>query len=137
MPKVTAASIALTALVLLSLTGCAGTVEEAASETPTDVETVAPLVAETTEPDNLSAEESYLVNIRIALEANGGSSIPNATDAQLLAAGQDACEQMRAGTDAFDVRVIEGEQPGETGYVDSLRIAGGAAKYLCPDMDQS
>lgn len=129
---------ALALLAALALTGCAGTAAPEEDERATSAESAAPLVAESPSPDvEAGPDEAYLTAVRAALEANGGSSIPDATDEQLLAAGADACEQMRAGTDMGDVRLIEGEQPTETGYTDSLRIAGGAAKHLCPDMDQS
>ena len=129
------ASIAVAVLVALTLTGCAGTPESTATEPTQANESAAPLTAETETPDaEVGTDEAYLADVRAALEANGGSSIPDATDEQLIAAGQDACEQMLAGTDQFDVRVIEGEQAGETGYVDSLRIAGVAVKHYCPDV---
>lgn len=135
---------ALALLTALALTGCAGTaapeVDERATsaESESESESAAPLVAESPSPDaEVGTDEAFLIAARDALEANGGSSIPNATDEQLLAAGADACEQMRAGADMEDLRLVEGEQPTETGYTDSTRIAGSAAKHLCLDMDQS
>lgn len=131
---------ALTLLAALALTGCAGTAAPEVDEraTSAESESAAPLVAESPSPDaEVGTDEAYLAAVRDALEANGGSSIPDASDEQLLAAGADACEQMRGGTELKEVRVVQGEQPTEIGYVTSGLIAGGAAKHLCPDMDMS
>lgn len=91
--------------------------------------TPAPLVAEPgPEPILTTAEGEYVTVLRAAFDRDG-TQIPNATDEQLIAAGQDACEQIDAGTNPDSVRVVEGE---EEPHADSGRIGYAAAEYLCP-----
>ncbi len=60
--------------------------------------------------------------------------IPNATDAQLLDAGREACERRAAGEPSETVSVIDGEQQSGLGlYVDSGTIITAAANTLCVD----
>lgn len=135
---------ATAAVMLLALTGCSGGIEinatsdrtPAASETmastpvPTESETVAPLVAET--PASSEGDAKFLEYVRSELLTD--TQIPNATDAQLVDAGHAACEQLLAGTQPEDVRVIEGEQPSSSGYyMDSLTIRSGAEQFFCPE----
>lgn len=129
---------ALTVLLALTLSGCAGGPESAPSE-PVEVaesaaETVAPLVAE--EPDQLTSEdasdEQFLAYVRDNLLPE--TQVPNATDEQLIAAGRDACEQLESGVAYEDVRVVEGEQPHSNGnYYDSSAIMNGAVSYYCTE----
>lgn len=126
---------AVAAVLLLTLTGCAGATDAAPSEPQAAAQTVeetpAPLVAEKTAPANDSPEAVFLEKLRAAFERDG-TSIPNATDEQLLDAAERACEQLTTGTAAQDVRVIDGETAAASGYfVDSMRIAAGASEYLC------
>lgn len=137
MPKITAASVALTALVFLALTGCTGAVESAPDE-PQDTattsveETVAPLVAESPKPTTVdNAESAFLEYVRANLLPQ--TQIPDATDAQLIAAGQESCVRRAAGESTDGMVVVEGEQPYENGYYyDSIPIITGAFMYLCP-----
>ena len=134
MPKVTAAIAAL--VLAITLTGCTAaqnpTQEPAsgpqgAEQSPES--TPAPLVAEPSpEPILTTAEGEYVTVLRAAFDRDG-TQIPNATDEQLIAAGQDACEQIDAGTNPDSVRVVEGE---EEPHADSGRIGYAAAEYLCP-----
>lgn len=123
--------IAVAAAVLL-LSGCASApVEEAAPEAAV-AEEVAPLVAEVPEEDAAGTpEEAFLIEIRPSIDVS--VQIPDASDAQLLVAAEEACKQIADGTEPTDVRVIEGEQKNELGYyVDSSRIGFAAARTICP-----
>jgi hypothetical protein len=58
--------------------------------------------------------------------------IPNATDAQLLDAGEKACAAIAAGEDTLTLSVIDGEQPNGAGsYDDSATIVTAARASLC------
>ena len=132
------ASIAVLALAALLLTGCAGAADDADAEPDTiatvtqDVETPEPLVAET--PDAASADDAdaaFLAYVRENLPPK--TTIANATDAQLLTAGGEACERLGAGEPSDQIVVVEGEQPWENGtYYDSATIITGARLSLCP-----
>lgn len=134
------ARIAVTVLVALTLTGCAGTPDNGGDErtAPTVTETAepsaAPLTAETPEVDvTPNAETAYLAAVRDALPVN--TSIPNASDGQLVEAGWEACEQIRSGTDPGDVRLVDGEQSnGADIYADSSAIMNAALLTLCPEL---
>ena len=124
--------VAVTALLLLALTGCAGAPESAASDPEQVSETAAPLVAETpAEPEGNEAEEQYVAALRDALRPN--NVVPDATDEQLIAAGLDACEKLNSGVTGDDLTVIEGEERNSGGYYeDSGVIATQARLFLCP-----
>lgn len=140
--------IAATGALLLALAGCSGTpatgddARPAAAEeqtvepttpepTPTESETAPPLVAET--PDADTADEDYLAFVRGDLVPNTG--IRNASDEQLIAAGHDACEQIREGAAAEDLRLVEGEEPQPSGYfADSGSIVTGALNFYCREL---
>lgn len=94
---------AVVALVI-ALTACSGSggdeqpnnepvgvanVEETTNTTPE------PLVAETPDKSAADADETFIKYVREELPAK--TSIPNATDEQLIAAGHDACEQIASG----------------------------------------
>lgn len=126
--KTRIAAVALVAL--LALTGCAGPAEP---ETASESETAAPLEAKTptagTEGD---AESSFLAMVGESLPED--TSIPDATDEQLLAAGMEACERLRAGETSDTISLIEGEQKnGADIYADSGAIITSARLTLCPD----
>lgn len=116
------------ALIALALTGCAaeGTpeVEKAASPAAS-----APLTAESPAAAP-SGEAAYLEAVREALPAD--TVIPNATDEQLLAAGDEACEAIAISDDTSTVSLIEGEQANGLGYYDdSSKIIIAARATLC------
>lgn len=138
MKKVTAA---LAVLLALTLTGCAGGPEDAADERTAPVasesaapeESSAPLTAETTEPEDSDPESAFISAVRDALPAT--TAIPDATDAQLVAAGMEACELIRTGTDPAEIRLVEGEQPnGADIYADTSAIMNSALLTLCPEL---
>lgn len=141
MPKVTAATVAVTALLLISLTGCAGAVDDAgdestgpaASETATPTESAGPLVAEKpAETDEGDAETAYLEFLRD--HPREGTVIPNATDEQRLEAGYKICALLAQGEEGQDITVIEGEQrnPESGYYIDSFDMLSAAASAgLC------
>lgn len=127
------ASIALTALVLVALTGCAGTVETAPSE-PVEVvesapvETVAPDVTEeptpTVEPGPMTVTPPPVPDIDPVEEMQGewwqfvgesmsnkGYGYPELVDARAL--GQYICDQARAGVAPEDIHAFDGLKPGD------------------------
>lgn len=134
--KTRIAAVALVAL--LALTGCAGGADTAGDErtAPAATESEAPLTAETpevSEADADSAEQAFLDDVREKLPTP--TSIPDASDEQLLAAGMEACELIRGGTDPGDVRLVDGEQPnGADIYADSSAIMNSALSSLCPEL---
>jgi hypothetical protein len=126
---------ALAAVLVLTLTGCAGTADDAGVErtAPAASESAAPLVAETPEetPAPASEDAQFLERARDYLPDD--TVIPNATDEQLLIAAQAACEQMNSGIDSSAVDVIEGEQPnGLEIRESSAAIAVAAKETYCP-----
>lgn len=129
------------AALLLLLAGCTATETAnvtAASAEPavsTPAASEGPLTAATPSADAGGApdtpEAAFLAKIRDILPEN--TSIPNATDTQLLAAAQEACEQMAGGADSTMVSVIDGEQKDGLGvYQDSARIGAAAKQTICP-----
>lgn len=129
MPKVTGGTIAAIVAVLL-LTGCSST--EAVGADPSASGTTAPLVAETPSaaPTGDAADAAFLAYVREHLPAN--TQIPNATDEQLLAAGERACEEIAAGADTLTLSLIDGEHPNGAGsYDDSAAIVVAARANLC------
>lgn len=146
MPKRTTATIAMAAVIVLGLTGCSGAVEEPTaeprglvqsvpSETPDDSETPEPLVAETLSAD-ATPEELFVVEARERLAGLGtASTIPNATDEQLITGGHQACEELTAGTPFNDVTVIDGEERSQGSYLDSAVIATAGLLHFCQDMN--
>lgn len=127
---------ALALLLALTLTGCASATGNAAEErtAPAVVETVEPLVAEspTAEPEAASPEPEFITLVRDSLPAN--TLIPDATDEQLIAAGTEACERLRAGETSDTITLIDGEQKnGADIYADSGAIITSARLTLCTD----
>lgn len=132
MPKRIAA---LAAVLVLTLTGCAGGADDAGEErtAPGVSESSAPLVAESPEEtaQPASPDEEFLTRIRAELPDD--TVIPDATDEQLLTAAQDACAQIANGTDVLAVQVIEGEQANDLGYFESsAKIGAIASEVYCP-----
>lgn len=127
--------LAASAAVVIGLSGCAGAPEQtktAPSEAVAE-ETPQPLAASPEEaaPEPDSPEEAFLVAVRPFVEES--TQIADATDEQLIAAGEDACAQIAAGTLPEEVRVIEDERPNELDYyVDSRRIGLSASRTICP-----
>lgn len=120
------------AATVLLLTGCAAGPDAPASTTAdTASATTAPLVAETpATPDVDDADAAFLEQVRENLPVK--TVIPNATDAQLLAAGREACQRTEAGEAGEEISVIEGEELAASGYyLSSLVIVQAARKTLC------
>lgn len=127
---------AVAALLLLALTGCSAPAGSAPSGPESNAESAsespAPLAAETpdAEPSADTPEGEFLSEVRAALGAD--SQIPDATDARLLAAAEEACQQLESGKSPEEVRVIDGEEPDGLGwYSDSGKIASLAQQILC------
>lgn len=144
-PKVTAAAAAL--VLVLALAGCgdggdasdrnnaadAGA-DRSTSAPDTPSASPEPLVAES--PDTSDPEELFLAEARARLFGLGSATtIPNATDEQLLVAGHEACAALIAETPFTDVSVISGEERVQGSYLDSAAIASAGLLYLCPEMN--
>lgn len=114
---------------LLTLTGCTQTISDPPAAQPT--ETSAPLTAESPavkEADG--SEKAYLADVRDSLPSD--TVIPNASDEQLLAAGERACEELAAGADTLTVSLIDGEPQNGLGYYESSSaIITAASRNLC------
>lgn len=139
MPKVTAATLAVTALIVLGLTGCAGTRESAGDEraAPQVSESAPPLVAETPDASGEGDVDAAFLEKFHEIRATmpGESVIPNAADEQLLTAGKEACERLRAGEPSDTIVLIDGEtKNGADYYSDSGAIITAARQTLCTDM---
>lgn len=131
----------VSAVLLLALTGCAGTVGDdagepqdaaptTASETPTAEETVEPLsVTPTAEPE--TPEGKFLGRIRDGL---ADTELADATDEQLLATGEKACAQLADGVYYKDVLVVEGDVRTEDWYKYSSAFTLFGALHLCPEL---
>lgn len=130
--------VALAAVALLLLSGCTNTVtSETVTVTPgssgtfsdgdTTVE-VEPLTAET--PASSDDDASFLSTVRSELRSD--NVIPNASDEQLLAAGQKACDAIDAGADTLALSLIDGEKTDASGfYPDSAVIIASARATIC------
>ncbi len=134
MPKVTAASIVLTALIAATLTGCAAASETAPSAPDAVDESAAPLVAVTPEETPTDdAESAFVASVRTGLPQD--TQIPDATDQQLIDAGYRACDALESGDDPISISVIDGEQQDEGGYFqDSIAIITASVQTICPEL---
>lgn len=131
---------AITAVALLTLTGCAESAGNATADrtvatsaTAAPSETPEPLIAETPEASPQDGlDEQFIAWVREHLRPD--NIVPNATDEQLLTAGQDGCSQIRDDVAPDDLTVIAGEERDGGGYFrDSSVIITGARMFLCPD----
>lgn len=126
--------IAATAAALLLLAGCSGTTQESVTSTSEPVGSpaatdAAPLSAQTPEARVDGGEAAFLEAVRANLRPD--NVIPDATDEQLIAAGQEACDARAAGQATDTISVIDGEEPVHGYYRDSLQIVQAAAENLC------
>lgn len=126
--------IAATAAALLLLAGCSATTQEDVSLTSEPVGSpaataAAPLTAQTPEASADGGEAVFLAEVRANLRPD--NVIPDATDEQLIAAGQEACEARASGQATDTISVIDGEEPVHGYYRDSLQIVQAAAENLC------
>lgn len=141
--KRTAALLAIG--VALFLTGCtatpasapsSGTGDATAARSSTSGPSAAPLVAETPSAPGGEGTAGFLDKVRDRL-AKLDSQIPNASDEQLISAGQEACDRLRAGESTDLMSVIDGEQRSGANhdgyYYDSNAIIMAAQLKLCRD----
>lgn len=134
--KRTAAAAAIAAALLL-LAGCSTGAQENVTLVSEPVgspapSSAAPLTAETPveTPTEAPDKAAYVAEVRDTLRAE--NVIPNATDEQLVAAGQEACQLRASGTAPEDITVIAGETRSKSGYfLDSFKIYSAASKDLC------
>lgn len=133
--------VGIGASLVLLLSGCSSADEtESLTQSASPVVTashvpLSPLTAETptTAASDAPAtpEAAFLAKVRDILPDD--TSIPNASDDQLIAAAYDACNQMATGLDSTLVSVINGEQKDSLGYYrDSARIGSVAKQTICP-----
>ena len=127
---------AATAAVLLLLTGCTATEQpgpdasEAVASSAAPAASEAPLVAETPTATADGGEAAFLAEVRANLRPD--NVIPNATDEQLLKAGEKACEVLATTANTNTVSLIEGEPANGLGYyTDSGVIITAARGTLC------
>lgn len=141
MKRTTFAAIA--AVALLTLTGCAESASNATAERSV-VETTAPAIpSETPEPlvaetpaASATADVLFVAEARDRLASLGtATTIPNATDEQLITAGHEACEALLAQTPFADISVIEGEERVQGSFLDSTAIASAGILYFCPEIN--
>ncbi|MDR2294678.1 MAG: DUF732 domain-containing protein [Microbacterium sp.] len=140
---------AAAAVLLLALTGCSAAAEPQSGyvveSDPEPVETLAsspapPLVAESpaagTDETAKTPESEYLREVRAQMEQPISQIPKDATDDQLLAAADKACELMRAGTVMSEIQLIDGETPNPStnNLRDSGVMADAANRHLCPDV---
>lgn len=102
------------------------------TETPegSSTETAAPLTAQ---PDSAGddPEQSYITQVRDRL-SKIQSQIPDATDEQLLAAANEACERLESGESGENMTLIDGEETTNGYFMDSGAIIIAARMTLCP-----
>lgn len=136
---------AMAAVLLLTLTGCAGSPDEtpsepqsvaqATSEAPAPAETDAdeiPLSVTPTTGAPTTPEEIFLARIRAGF---AGTEIVDATDEQLLATGELACEQLADGVHFKDVKVVEGDvRVADDWYQYSGGFTTLGGTFLCPNV---
>lgn len=141
MPKVTAATLAVTGLLLIALTGCSGGADSAGEEsaapvasasatpsatpTPTETPEAAPTVSVAATPE----EEAYLA-VTLPDLAGWGTVL---TEQEALDAGRYACEQIAAlpaGHTIIDRYEIQ-PLPGDTEAANSV-VVREAITHFCP-----
>ncbi len=134
---------AVAVVLLLGLAGCAESTGDAstertaaeASEPAAPTETPEPLVAETPAAE-ADVEQLFLAEARDRLAGLGSATtIPNATDEQLIAAGRQACDALINQQPFNDVSVIEGEERVQGSFLDSAAIATAGILYFCPEIN--
>ena len=111
--------------VMLWVEGCASA-EPVAPEAPAAAATVT---------DPTSDEGRYLWNVRSRFFGGPDVYATTATDAELLASADDACQQLPLVGGDFDrVRLVDNEVPGADGtYPQSQVIAIWASRYFCEE----
>lgn len=131
MPKVTAASVALTALLAIGLAGCAGTPDATSSAT---VEPAASTETSTTTPTPTLQPTATLSTGEAKLLA-GWNAFPedvrgDITDDDVLAAGHAVCDQIADGVSPEDVRM----EIGDGDEIDLFEQGTGGSMYkICPE----
>lgn len=139
-------TLAATVLLAITLSACGESVQGAggaegqsttqqrtADETPGATESPDPLTAE--EPAEYEGDEADAKFVEIVRgELLPDTQIGNATDAQLIEAGHEACAQAEANVPWENIRVVDGEKPASSGYyMDTSAILFGAQQIYCPE----
>lgn len=131
---------ATAAAVALLLAGCTSSVtSETITVTPGASGTysngdatvvVEPLTAETPTASEGSDEAAFISEVREKLRRD--NVIPNATDGQLVSAGEKACEAISNGENTITLSVIDGEKADASGFFpDSAVIISAARSTIC------
>lgn len=143
MKTLTKAAAGIAAMVLaISLSGCGedaipvgageNTASQSRSSSPSETPAPEPLTATASEPSTESdLDAAFLAEAHTRL-ASIRSQIPDATDDQLLAAGNEACERLATGESGEEMTLIEGEETTGGYYMDSSAIIIAARLTICP-----
>lgn len=134
--------IGIVALLAVALTGCGATETTDTGETqaqgfanvqPDETATKAPeTVTDDAALEGVDAE--FIAYVRDELDKLPTRGLSDTDDADLIAAAQDACEQLIAGTASEDIRLFEGEVVATSGYfMDSGTVVDGARRLYCPE----
>lgn len=105
----------------LALTGCAGAPQGPAEEPAPSGRITAPAPEETA-----AGEVALLETVR---DFRAVPILDSASDEEIVAAANEACAQLAAGTSLVDVSIIDGDDPTGQGFL----LAKTAHEHLCPD----
>ena len=129
------AAIAAAALLAVLLTGCGeDTTAQDTEKRSTAQDAPNTDNAESTDSGAvLSADDERFLDL-VRGELLFDTGIADATDDYLIAAGHDACAQVKAGVDLEKLRLVDGEKPAASGYyMDTSAILFGAQQVYCPE----
>lgn len=139
MKTLTKAAAGIAAMVLaISLSGCGGGSSATTDERSTASQSQSTSTAEVDDGENVAtdelshADEKFLAYVRS--ETLPATVIADASDAELIAAGHEGCEQVKAGVPLEEIRLVDGEEPTAGGYyMDTSAIFSGAQLAYCPE----
>ena len=128
-------AIAAAAVLAITLTGC-GEDTTSTDAKPQSLMQEAPSSGDTEATESgpaLSADDERFLDL-VRGELLFDTGIADATDDYLIAAGHDACAQVKAGVDLEKLRLVDGEKPAASGYyMDTSAILFGAQQVYCPE----
>lgn len=120
----------------IALSGQAGEAPETIATSSAPEPSTQPAETEPSEENSSEAGEAndaeFVAYVRSEMVPETG--IRDATDDWLVSAGREACDQLIAGVDSEEIRLVEGEEPALSGYyMDSGVIIDGARRFYCPE----